>query len=51
MIRLATQEDANRIAEIDVFTCRWAYKDFVNHKILFKDTLVENRIEKTKKIG
>jgi GNAT superfamily N-acetyltransferase len=49
MIRLATQEDANRIAEIDVFTGRWAYKDFVSHQILFKETLVENRIEKIKK--
>jgi GNAT superfamily N-acetyltransferase len=44
MIRLATQEDVNRIAEIDVFTCRWAYKDFIDHKVLFKETLVENRI-------
>jgi GNAT superfamily N-acetyltransferase len=48
MIRLATQEDAYRIAEIDVFTCRWAYRNFVNHKILFKETLVENRLEKIK---
>jgi GNAT superfamily N-acetyltransferase len=44
MIRLATQDDVNRIAEIDVFTCRWAYKDFVAHQILFNETLVKNRI-------
>ena len=45
MIRLARQEDANRVAEIVTFSSRWAYKDFVNHQVLFKDNLVESGIK------
>ena len=48
MIRKATIEDAARIAEIEVFSSRYAYKDFVAEEILFCNTLVENRIPRYK---
>ena len=48
MIRKATIEDASRIAEIEVSSSRFAYKAFVAEKILFRDTLVENRIPRYK---
>ena len=48
MIRKATIEDAARIAEIEVFSSRFAYKDFVAEEILFCNTLVENRIPRYK---
>ena len=48
MIRKATLEDAARIAEIEVTSSRFAYKDLVAEEILFHDTLVENRIPRYK---
>ena len=48
MIRLAIQEDSSRISEILAFGSRWAYKDFIDHSLLFKETLVEKGINKIK---
>ncbi len=48
MIRPATIQDAPRIAEIDVSSCRFAYNNIVSEEILFRDTLVENRIQNVK---
>jgi ribosomal protein S18 acetylase RimI-like enzyme len=48
MIRPATMQDASRIAEIDVSSCRFAYNNIVSEEILFRDTLVENRIQNVK---
>ena len=48
MMRKATIEDAARIAEIEVSSTRFAYKAFVAEEILFRDTLVENRIPRYK---
>ena len=44
MIRGATIGDAARIAEIDVNSCRYAYKGIVSDECLFKDLSVESRI-------
>ena len=44
MIREATIKDAARIAEIDVNSCRYAYKRIVSDECLFKDLSVESRI-------
>lgn len=44
MIREATAEDAARIAEIDVFSSRYAYKGAVSDECLYKDLAVGNRI-------
>lgn len=48
MIRKATVEDAARIAEIDVFSERFAYKDIVSEDLLYKDLTVENRIPRVR---
>jgi ribosomal protein S18 acetylase RimI-like enzyme len=48
MIRLATIQDASRIAEIEVSSCRFAYGNIVSEEILFKDMLVEKRIQHVK---
>jgi len=48
MIRLATIKDASRIAEINVSGWRFAYKDIVSEEILYRETLVENRIQDVK---
>lgn len=44
MIREARVEDAARIAEIEVNSSRYAYKNIVSDECLFKDLSVENRI-------
>ena len=44
MIREAMIGDAARIAEIDVNSCRYAYKEIVSDECLFKDLSVESRI-------
>ena len=44
MIREARVEDAARIAEIEVNSSRYAYKNIVSDDCLFKDLSVENRI-------
>ncbi len=44
MIREAAVEDAARIAEIEVNSSRYAYKDIVSDECLYKDLSVENRI-------
>ena len=44
MIREATVQDAARIAEIDVFSSRYAYKGLVPDKCLYEDISVENRV-------
>jgi Acetyltransferases len=44
MIRKATLADIPRIAEIETAGCRFAYKDIVSDEILFRDTLVLERI-------
>lgn len=44
MIREAEVKDAARIAEIDVASSRYAYKNIVSDDCLFKDLSVENRI-------
>ena len=43
MIREAKLSDAARIAEIEVMSCRYAYKDIVPYDCLFKDMTVEGR--------
>lgn len=43
MIRKANEADAIRIAEIDVTSERFAYKDIVSEEKLFKEFTVENR--------
>ena len=48
MIRKATEADAARIAEIDVFSERFAYKDIVPEELLYKDFTVEDRIPRVK---
>ena len=45
MIREATVSDAGRIAEIEVFSSRYAYKNIVSDECLFRDLSVENRIQ------
>ena len=45
MIREATVNDAGRIAEIEVFSSRYAYKNIVSDECLFRDLSVENRIQ------
>lgn len=44
MIREATTNDSARIAEIDVISSRYAYKNIVPDECLYKDLTVENRI-------
>ncbi len=44
MIREATVNDAGRIAEIEVFSSRFAYRNVVSDVCLYKDLSVENRI-------
>ena len=44
MIRRAATDDSARIAEIEVFSSRYAYKNVVSDICLFKDMSVENRI-------
>ena len=44
MIREATVNDAGRIAEIEVFSSRYAYKNVVSGECLYRDMSVENRI-------
>ena len=48
MIRKATIDNAGRIAEIEIASSRFAYKDFVAEEILFRDSLVERRIPRYK---
>ena len=49
MIREATIEDAARIAEIDVFSSRYAYKRILSEECLYKDLSVEARFPVYKK--
>ena len=44
MIREATVNDSVRIAEIDVISSRYAYKNIVPDEYLYKDLSVENRM-------
>ena len=44
MIREATIDDSARIAEIDVISSRYAYRNIVPDECLYKDMTVENRI-------
>ena len=44
MIREAEVQDSARIAEIEVKSCRFAYKDIVPEEHLFKEFTVERRI-------
>ena len=44
MIREAKLEDAARIAEIEVNSSRYAYKNIVSDECLFKDLSVESRV-------
>ena len=44
MIREAEVKDSARIAEIEVKSCRFAYKDIVPEEHLFKEFTVERRI-------
>ena len=44
MIRAAAAEDAGRIAEIDVFSSRFAYRGLVPDECLYLDMTVEKRI-------
>ena len=44
MIREAKIEDSARIAEIEVMSCRYAYKGVVADKCLFDELSVESRI-------
>ena len=44
MIREAAMEDSARIAEIDVFSSRYAYRNIVPENCLYQDLTVENRI-------
>ena len=46
MIRLAKIEDSSRMAEINVFGWRCAYKHFISLEYLFKDFTVKNREKK-----
>ena len=49
MIREATINDAARIAEIEVASSQYAYKNIVSDKCLFQDLSVENRAPVHKK--
>ena len=44
MIREANVSDSARIAEIDVFSSRYAYKDILPDECLYRDLSVESRI-------
>ena len=44
MIREATIHDAARVAEIDVISSRFAYRNIVPDECLYQDLTVENRI-------
>jgi GNAT superfamily N-acetyltransferase len=44
MIREATADDSARIAEIDVASSRYAYRDIVSHECLYRDMTVESRV-------
>jgi ribosomal protein S18 acetylase RimI-like enzyme len=43
MIRQANIKDAQRLAEIQVFAWRYAYKDFISIEYLFKELTVKDR--------
>jgi len=43
MIRKATVEDANRLAEIHVFGWRFAYRNLISDELLFKKMNVVKR--------
>lgn len=49
MIREATIDDSARIAEIDVISSRFAYKNILSDECLYRDLSVENRIPVHKK--
>ena len=49
MIREAVINDAARIAEIEVFSSRYAYKNIVSDECLYRDLSVETRIPVYKK--
>ena len=49
MIREATIDDAARIAEIDVYSSRYAYKRILAEECLYKDLSVEARVPVYKK--
>ena len=44
MIREATVQDSARIAEIEVISSRYAYKNILSEECLYKDLTVENRV-------
>ena len=44
MIREAAEKDAARIAEIDVLSSRYAYRNILSEECLYRDLTVENRI-------
>lgn len=44
MIREATVDDAARIAEIDVISSRYAYRNIVPDRFLYEDMSVEGRV-------
>ena len=46
MIRLVKLEDSSRMAEINVFGWRCAYKNFISLEYLFKDFSVKSREKK-----
>ncbi len=49
MIREATIDDSARIAEIDVISSRFAYKNILSDECLYRDLSVENRMPVHKK--
>ena len=49
MIREATIDDSARIAEIDVISSRYAYKNILSDECLYNDLTVEHRIPVHKK--
>ena len=44
MIREATTDDAARIAEIEVLSSQFAYKDILSEELLYNDLSVEKRL-------
>ena len=44
MIREATIHDAERIAEIDVLSSRYAYRNVLSEECLYHELTVENRV-------
>lgn len=47
MIREATAEDAGRIAEIEVESCRYAYKEILSRACMYDDMTAHDRESKT----